>query len=230
MIEQEKALILAGDLFRADRLSQEIEGKINELRAVVHKIVEMKEVTIASLNARVLEVVAWLDTIVGRRPQRDVTVTRGVAAKMLAELEKLFRAGEYAELQNQGNAWDGYVRGKEITADAQPVIARIKALRRRTKNLSDFASLQIQVRAAIIASSDPARNVALINGNAHRSGDKLDERGEVIVGRITRSYVWFRFRGEEEFKVRVGGSFEAASKGGARAPAVPVPIGADGAK
>ncbi|MDJ0973609.1 MAG: hypothetical protein QNJ98_04050 [Planctomycetota bacterium] len=231
LIEQEKALISAGDLFRADRLGQEIDEKINELRAELAKVIEMKEVTVASLTARVQEVVIWLDSISGRRPQRDVTVTRKVAEKLLAELEELFNGGDYTELQNQANAWDGYVRGKEVDPGARSVLARINAMRRRAKNLSDFAALQLIVKAVIISEDDPRRNVALISGSAHRAGDKLDESGELVVGRISKTNVEFKFR-EERISLPVGragiasvGEKRAGAPrplAGGRAPAVPI--------
>ena len=48
----------------------------------------------------------------------------------------------------------------------------------------------------IVHPVDPKRSVALVNGIARHTGDRLEEGGEVVVGEISRDAVEFRYKGE----------------------------------
>lgn len=204
-IEKEKALIQAGDLFRADRLGQEIDGEINEVRAQLQHVTELKRVSIPELQARVQLLGTDLETVMARRPQREVTVTRSIAERTLIGLQDLFRNGKYIELATEVGAWDAYIRGKDVDPEALPVMSDIKLLKKKAKDLSDFNSLRLTVRGTIIDKLDPDRSIVMINGRTYRSGDRLDESGEVVVGVIQKDAVSFQFR-EQEVIVLVGAS------------------------
>ncbi len=205
LMEQEKALIKAGDVFRADKVGRDIDRLSNELRARISQVIEMKSVLIPELQVKVQTVEADLEAAMARRPHRQTTVTRPIAEKQYAELLKLFEEGAYTEMSSMISAWTAYLHDKQIGAGARPVLEQIRNLKTKAKTHSEFQAMAVHVRGTIIDPDNPRRSIALTNHGTLRMGDKLNETGDVVVGRITKSWVYFEYR-DETIRVPAVGS------------------------
>jgi hypothetical protein len=203
-VETEKALVANGELFKADRLGKEIDLLLNELQARLAQVEQMKTVVIPELVAKVQDIRIRVDELGARRPQRSLTVTRGVAERTEAEVREAFDAGAYADVASMTSAWLAFLRDKQIDADAVAVVESISRLRTKAKTLSDFQAISVKVTGTIVDPVDPLRSVAMVNGRALHTGDKLDKEGEVVVGRVERHAVEFVFRGESIVVTRQG--------------------------
>ncbi|MFV1958274.1 MAG: hypothetical protein ACC662_02555 [Planctomycetota bacterium] len=195
-VEQEKALFIAGALFRRDRVQRQVDDLLNQVRASVAQLDQRKAVTIPELGQRLELVRQRLAELRGRRQPRQLTVPRTVAQKTLDEVQTAFDSGDYTEVQSLCSEWSQFLEGKQIDPDAVEVVEEIAALRPRAKKLSEFQSIRPRVTGTIVHPVDPARSVALVNGRPLHVGEALDERGDVQVARITRQAVVFRYKGE----------------------------------
>jgi hypothetical protein len=195
-MEQEKALGVHGDLFRQDRLARQVNAEINELRTRLEHTLHTKAVQLPELQARVEIVVENLNRARGRRVEKDLVVTRPVAAGVLKELKEHFENGEYEALANLGTGWTSFLRGKQVTPEAQPVIAEIRALREKATILGEFEAMVWNISGLIVNKERPERSLAVINGARVRMGDRMDADGEVTVESISTGYVEFSYKGE----------------------------------
>jgi hypothetical protein len=204
--EQLKALVLGGELFKADRLQAEIDGKVNELRGRLAQVSQMKTITNPTLSARVQAVQERVDEFLGRRVPRETTVTRSVAEKTLAELKEYFAKREYTEVATLGSAWADYLKGKEVDADARPLLAEIVTMRARARILAEAETIPISITGTIVDERDPARSMAMVNGARLHPGDPVDEKKEVQVFRVLRTGVEFKYQDEIFFRDRNTGN------------------------
>lgn len=195
-VEQANAHREVGDLFRFDHIMREIDGQLNEVRAQLAHVEQMKKVVIPELAVRLESVRSRLDDVQQSRPPREIEVTRGVAEGMLKEIQAAFRAGKYDEAIALCVQWALYTDGKAVVPEARDVVALIETIRSRARVLSEFESMVWRVTGTIVHPVDPKRSVALINGRSCHVGDRLADGGEVIVGEITRDGVEFLFKGE----------------------------------
>lgn len=200
--EQLKALILGGELFKADRLQAEVDSKVNELRGRLAQVSQMKTIINPTLSARVQIVQERVDEFLGRRVPRETTVTKSVAEKTLAELKEYFGKLEYTEVATLGSAWADYLKSKEVDSDARPLLAEISSLRARARILAEAESIPIQITGTIVDEKDPARSMAMVNGTRLHPGDPVDEKKEVQVFRVLRTGVEFKYQDEVFFRDR----------------------------
>ena len=214
--EQLKALLLSGELVKADRLQAEIDVKVNELRARLSQVLQMKVVTNPTLNARVLAVQERTDEFLGRRVPRESTVTRSVAEKTHSELKAYFEKREFAQVGSLASAWSEYLKGKQVDADARPVLEEINLLRGRARILSEADGFVITITGTIVDEQDPARSMAMVNGMRLHIGEPLDDKKEVHVHRVLRGGVEFTFQGEVFFRERHTGGKPKPGPGAAR--------------
>jgi hypothetical protein len=221
-VELEKAFIIEGDVFKADRVAKEIDELLNELRARIAQVDQMKTVVIPELVANVHEVRERIDALSARRPPREVEITRSVAERTHAEVLELFENGQYAEVGSLTSTWNQYLRDKTVKPEAADIVELISVLRQKAKILADFQAFTIRVTGTIVDPVDPTRSVAVVNSRPLRSGDKLSAEGEVSVGRISRQGVEFVFRGETIFVPRQrGGGLGGADRGNAGSATAP---------
>jgi len=195
-VEQAKALLEVGDLFRYDRVDREIEVLLNDVLARLAHVEQMKLVTIPDLAMRIEVVKGKLEEVRSTRKPRSLRVTREVAEATLADAQQAFETGKYNEVTQLASQWVLYLDGKEIEPDARSAVAAISALRPRARIYSDFQSIPLRVTGTIVHPVDPKMSVAVINGRPRHMGDRLDESGDVIVGRISRVAVEFQYKGE----------------------------------
>jgi hypothetical protein len=195
-IEMELAFEGDGDLFRADRMRQEVDGMLNELRARLEQVRSLKQVILPELQVRVERVHSAVEELRSRRPQRDLVVTRAVAQEFRAELERDIDAGAYAEVLSKGSHWVNFLRGKSVEADARPLLDEVARLMTKGRVLGEFHSLAIQITGTIVHREDPSRSVALVNGHTVRVGDVLDEAGNLSVTAIDGEKIVFSYQGE----------------------------------
>jgi len=195
-IEMERAFERQGDLFRYDRMRQEVDGLINEVRARLEQVRSLKQVVLPELQERVEKIAAGLEDLRGRRPQRDLVVTRTVADEFRKELAEDLQAAKYADLASKGSAWVNFLRGKQVDADARPLLAEIATLMQKGKVLAEFHALALEITGTIVHAEDPSRSLVVINGHNVRVGDILDEAGMLSVSAISSSQITFLFQGE----------------------------------
>ncbi|MDJ0522992.1 MAG: hypothetical protein QNJ90_13060 [Planctomycetota bacterium] len=210
MLEKEKALERVGDLFRLDRIRREIDSKINDLRARMEHVAVTKSVQIAELTARIDIILENVNRMRSSRAPREVIVTRVVAEKVYEELKELFDAGSYQEIDDLGRNWVGFLRSKEVMAEAEPILEQIQILRDKGKVLGEFATMHFEITGVIVDHENPARSIANVNGKSVRAGDPVDGKGLVTVGAITRHSVSFEYKGE--VINRVVGRMKASAK------------------
>lgn len=201
--EAEKALLLEGQLFQRDRLGQEVDGLVNELRVRVANVASVKSVTFPDLVARTDKVRVAIEEIATTRKDlpRELKVTVAVAESTRDQITVAFDRGDFAEVSSVVTAWEGFVRGKSIEPAAQPVLAEIVRFRKRGKILTEFHSRGIHVTGILLNPIEPSRSVALVNGKPVRVGDALDGKVEPKVLGISKDGVEFGFQGET---IRVG--------------------------
>jgi hypothetical protein len=231
--EQVRALLRNGELFKADRLQQELELKVNELRVRLAQVVQMKTVTNAALMVRVQAVQQRVDEIVGHRALRDTSITRALAEKTLSDLKAHFENQRFAEVATLGTAWTEFSKGKQIDADAKPVHEAILALRTRSRTLAETEGITVAITGTIVHEREPSRSVATINGVSVQPGDAIDPAGEVRVHAIRRDGVEFVYKGEVFLRRRADGRpvlvDPKGGKSGGKAPAAaPNPVGKPG--
>jgi hypothetical protein len=173
--EAEKALFAAGDLFRRDRLAQEVE----KIRAAVE------------------------DVASGRKDlPRELTITIPVAESTRDQVRRAFETGDFTEVGDLLRHWDTFLRGKALDRSVQPVLEEIKTLGKRAKTLQDFHARPIHVTGTVHNPLKPEASIALVNGKAYRPGDAIDDRGDVKVVRILSDAVEFAYQ-TETIKVRL---------------------------
>lgn len=197
LLEKEKALERAGDLFRLDRIRSEIDEKINNLRARVEQVGVTKSVSIAELQARMDVIAESLGRLRSTRAPKEIVVTRQVAEKTLEELQGYFTKGDYSQIDTLGQSWVSFLRGKQVMPEARPVIEQIRVLRDRAKVLGEFAAMQFDIGGRIVDREDPQRSVVGINGKSCRPGNTVDEKGLVTLVRIEKDAVTFEYKGEK---------------------------------
>jgi len=210
-VEQAKALLEVGDLFRYDRVDRETEVTLNDVLARLAHVEQMKLVTIPDLVTRLDVVKGKLEEVRSTRKPRSLRVTREVAESTLADAQDAFETGRYNDVTQLASQWVLYLDGKEIEPDARAAVAAIAALRPRARIYSDFQSIPLRVTGTIVHPVDPKMSVAVINGRPRHMGDRLDESGDVIVGHISRASVEFIYKGES---IRI----DRRAKGGKKKP------------
>jgi hypothetical protein len=196
--EAEKALFSAGDLFRRDRLAQEVDAAVNELRVRIANVASVKSVTFPDLLARTEKVRVSVEEIAsGRRDlPRELTITVPVAEQTGDQIRKAFETGDFAEVISIANAWETFLRGKAVDEAVQPYLEEIKAFKRRAKTLQEFHAKPIHVTGTVVNRSRPADSVALVNGKTVHVGDAIDDRGSVRVVGVQENGVLFSFEDE----------------------------------
>jgi hypothetical protein len=223
--EQLKALLLSGELFKADRLQGEIDTKVNELRARLSQVLQMKVVTNPTLSARALAVQERIDEFLGRRVPRESTVTRKVAENTLFELKSYFEKREFSQVGSLASAWSEYLKGKQVDSDARAVLEEISQLRGRARILAEADGFVITITGTIVDEQDASRSMAMVNGVRLHVGDSVDDKKEIHVHRVLRGGVEFLFQGEVFFRERNNGGTKpkAGAKpgpAGSRTPAL----------
>ena len=196
--ESEKALFAQGDLFRRDRLAQEVDALVNELRVRIANVASVKSVTFPDLVTRVERVRDDVEDVASGRKDlpRELTITAPVAEQTVGDVRKAFDAGDYAEVASIATAWDSFVRGKAVDPGAVPAIDAIRALKRRGKTRSEFQSKGVHVTGTIVNRTNPAASVCLVNGKVARIGETLDDRGDVKVEAVHEDAVDLVYEGE----------------------------------
>ncbi|MDA1194837.1 MAG: hypothetical protein O2894_06600 [Planctomycetota bacterium] len=196
ILEKEKALESAGDLFRLDRIRREIDDKINNLRARVEQVSVTKAVSVTALQARIDVLDENLGRVRTSRAPKEVVVTRIVAEKVIEEIREKFESGKYAEIDSLGQSWVSFLRGKEVMPEAQPVLEEIRLLRDRAKVLAEFGVMTFKIGGRIVDRENPARSVVQINGKYLRVGDPIDGKGLVRLLEIGLDSVAFGYKDE----------------------------------
>lgn len=201
-VEQEKAFVLDHRIFEADRLSRDIDQRVNELRVMLGASTTMKSITFPDLQARGDRVRTAMESIAAGRKElpRELRVTESVARDTRDQIDQAFRKADYAEVTALSVAWESFVRGKEVEPAAMPVLDEILAYRRRAKALSEFHAKGIYVTATIV-NPEPATSAAAISGRVFRHGDLIDGKDVRIVG-VRREGVEFEYQGERIFVAR----------------------------
>ena len=227
-VEVEKAYVSRGDLFNADRVRQEIDVLLNDIKVRIANVGAVKSVTFPDLIVRLEKAKRAVDDVAStRRGPRELTVTVGVAKMTLETIRTAFEKGDYPEVNNISSQWEAFLRGKGVATEAQPMLDEIKGFRRRAKTLGDFYQKGVKVTGVIFIPSQATQSTALVNGTVVRVGDTVAE-GTVTVLTIARDRVTFGFEDEKIEVRRQDAHFKEKepSKDGkpAGAPAVPKPL------
>lgn len=196
MHELLKALLQTGELFKADRLQNDIDAKAGELRGRLAQIAQMKTVTNPTLAVRVQAVQERIDEFNGRRVPRETTVTRNVAERTLSELQGYFDKASYTDVAALGSAWSEFLKGKQIESEARALCEEITVLRSRCRTLAEAQGFLLTVSGTIVNESQASLSMATVNGVRLKEGDPVDEKGEVVVSKIRRDGVVFTYKGE----------------------------------
>jgi hypothetical protein len=194
--ETKKALESIGDMFRLDRVRQDISEKTNALRARMEQVLHAKSVSIAELQARLEVVTEDLSRIRGAMAPEEMIVTRSVAESVLKDMREMLDKGSYNEVVSLGDGWTSFLRGKERMEEAEPVIEKIVELRGRAKARGEFSSHSFKITGVIVDPESPERSIACINGAFLRPGDRLDDAGEVTIDHVEKDSVHFAYKGE----------------------------------
>ena len=195
-VEQEKALGNAGDVFRQDRVQAEVDVLLNELNAYLAQVDQNKSITLPELAKRLERVRSSADELNGKRPPRILTVPATAAQRTYDDVESAFVKGDYTEVGNLVAQWAKFIEGKTVDTDAVELSQAIVSLRPRAKRLAEFQSIPLRVTGTIVHPMDPGRSVALVNGRPLHVGERLSDRGDVLVTEITREAVIFEYKGE----------------------------------
>ena len=229
--EIEKALIAKGNLFEADRIGQEIDLLLNELKLRLANITSLKSVSFPDLAGRVEHTRTSTEEValIRKKQPRELTITLAVATMTRDLIAAAFRKGDYAEVSSLSVAWEQFCRGKSVDPASQALLDEIKTFRRRSKTLAEFHQKAIHITAVILNPNQPSQSVALINGKSLRVGDALDEGGQVQVQGIARDGVQFVYMGETIVIRREDASATAIRRSGDGSSATvspgPVPVG-----
>jgi hypothetical protein len=222
MDEQVRALLAAGELFKADRLQGELDVKVNELRVRLQQVQQMKTVTHVGLMNRLASVQERIDELMGRRSPRETVVTRALAEKAHGDARVQFERGAYAEVATLCQAWFEFLRGKQVQPEAQSVIESIAALRTRARVLAETEGLSLVVAGTLVHDAQPERSMAVVNGVHLKLGDAVDAAGEVRIHAVRRDAVDFAYKGEVFTRTR--GQATSAPKSPTKpAPKAPAP-------
>jgi hypothetical protein len=220
MDEQARALLAAGELFKADRLQAEMDVKLNELRVRLAQIQQMKTVTNATMLGRVVAVQQRVDELMGRRLPRETLVTRSLADKTLTEVRARFESGNFGEVATLCQAWFEFLKGKQFEPHAQELIEAMSVLRSRARVLAETEGFSIVISGTIVHDLDPARSGAVINGTLLRPGEAVDSAGEVRLKTVQRDGVELLYKGETFLRLRGTASRSpAVPKAGTKSPA-----------
>lgn len=218
LVEQERALGDISQLFRRDRIANQIEKQLNELRARISQIDHSKAISFPELVQRMARIRARTESLSGQRPQRTLVVSADLARDRLEAISEMLDRGDYAEVEVQTSEWSQFLAGKQVDTDAKPVLEQIEFLRVRARTLSEFKSIPIRVTGTIVNPHDEDRSVALINGRPMHVGDPLDGKDEVVLSRIERQAVLFTYQGESIRVERKQGAGQDKPRAGARRP------------
>ena len=209
--ETEKSLAGSGALFQYDRVRQELDDILNELRVRIANVSSIRSVTFPELVARVEKVRAAVEELaVGRQTlPRVLSISVAVASETRDAISRAFRDGDYAEVSTLSTQWEQFLRGKTVEDSAQTLNAEIRGYKLRSKRLSDFHSKGVHVTGVIVNANQPTQSVALVNGEVRRIGEALDNKGEIKIIAIAREGVDFSFQGEV---IRIGREDASALK------------------
>ena len=195
-LEQEAALKDLDDLFRYDQLRKEINEDIKKLGSLVNSVTEMNKVTLPGLRDRVKAVRNRNSETATSRVEPNKVITVEVAEGVLAEMQEYFKVSDYDKVTSVGAQWTMFKEGRSMDPAARPIDEAISVIRRRSKTLDEFQTFMYKVTGTIVHPVDPRRSVALVNGVARHTGDRLEEGGTVRIGEITRESVEFLYKGE----------------------------------
>jgi hypothetical protein len=201
--EMERAVLAAGDIFKADRIAREVDALVNEVRVRIANVASVKSVTFPDLIGRIAAVKRRIDEIAATRKDlpRELTVTAGVAQSTRESMQTAFQRGDYAEVNTLSTAWEQFIRGKAVEEAAKTYLDEIKAFRSRAKTLAEFHAKVIHVTGTIVSSEGPGKGFAIVNGRTLKVGETLDDRGEVQILGVDRDGVLFGYQGER-IKIR----------------------------
>ena len=197
--ETEKSLSGSGALFQYDRVRQELDDLVNELRVRVANVASIRSVTFPDLTVRVERVRAAAR---GARPgapdpARACSRSRSPSRPRRAtRSRRAFRDGNYAEVTTLSTQWEQFLRGKIVDDSAGPLNEEIRGYKLRSKRLSEFHAKGVHVTGVIVNVAQPAQSVALVNGEVRHIGEALDDKGEIRILSIARDGVEFGFQGE----------------------------------
>lgn len=196
--ETEKSLSGSGALFQYDRVRQELDDLVNELRVRVANVASIRSVTFPDLTVRVERVRAALEELAQARQTlpRVLTITIAVATETRDAISRAFRDGNYAEVTTLSTQWEQFLRGKIVDDSAGPLNEEIRGYKLRSKRLSEFHAKGVHVTGVIVNVAQPAQSVALVNGEVRHIGEALDDKGEIRILSIARDGVEFGFQGE----------------------------------
>lgn len=219
--ETEKSLSGTGALFQYDRVRQELDEMVNELRVRVANIVSIRSVTFPELMARNEKVRASIEELAATRQSlpRVLTITVAVAIETRDAISKAFADGNYPEVSTLSTQWEQFLRGKIVDDAAQPLNEEIRGYKLRSKKLSDFHAKGVHVTGVIVNKTQPAQSVALVNGEVRHIGEALDNKGEIRVLSIATDWAEFSFQGEV---IRVSREASSVARTGVDAT---VPVG-----
>lgn len=223
--ETEKSLSGSGALFQYDRVRQELDELINELRVRVANVASIRSVTFPELMARNEKVRLALEEVATTRQSlpRVLAITVAVATETRDAIQKAFGDADYPEVNTITTQWEQFLRGKIVEEAAQPLNEEIRGYRLRSKKLSEFHAKGVHVTGVVVNKTQPAQSVALISGEVRHVGDAIDNKGEIIVAGITATGVEFAYQGET-IRVARGNVKSPPSPSGTSVPvSVPVP-------
>ena len=181
--ETEKSLSGSGALFQYDRVRQELDELVNDLRVRVANVVSIRSVTFPDLMAKNEKIRAAIEELASTRQSlpRVLTITVAVATETRDAIAKAFRDGNYAEVSTLSTQWEQFLRGKVVEDAAGALNEEIRGYKLRSKKLSDFHSKGVRVTGVIVNKPQPSQSVALVNGEVRHVGDPLDNKGEIRV-------------------------------------------------
>jgi hypothetical protein len=232
--EAERVLLEQGSLFLGDRVAQEVDAMLVDLRVLLANVASAKSVTFPELETRVERLKSSVEALTSTRKDqpRVLEISTAVAQKTLDAVEESFAKGDYGQVGGLLLQWDSFLKGKAVKPEAQPILERVRATAVRAKSLSEFQGLPIRVNGVMVHSIEPSKSVALVNGVVVRVGDTVLDRKDVRVTGIRREGVEFTFQGERVLKPLPGvaekTSTEASAHGGGSVTQVRVVADPDG--
>ena len=195
LMEQENALHEVGDVIRADRARSKIGEKASELDLEIARLIQSGAITLPDLRQRLASLRVRVAQEKRMKKAQKTVVTRSFAEAEQKRMTDLFEACDYKGLSERGRDWQVFLGRYPAQPAARPVLEEIATLLRKGTDLADWSKLRFEIRSTIVDRAAPERSMANINGARYRSGDALESNKEVIVDEITRSKVWFTFRG-----------------------------------
>ncbi len=227
--ETEKSLSGSGALFQYDRVRQELDELVNDLRVRVANVVSIRSVTLPELMTRNERVRLAIEELASTRQSlpRVLAINRAVATETRDAIQKAFSNGDYPEVNTITTQWEQFLRGKIVDESAQSLNDEIQSFRLRSKKLSEFHAKGVHVTGVVVNKLSPSQSVALISGEVRHVGDPIDNKGEIRVVAISATSVEFSYQGETIRVGRDAAPTPAAGAGGG--PNIPMsrPSGAD---